>query len=357
MTIVDQKPKTLRKQIVSGSVVLLSGSGLTTALSLIYNLAVARSLGPLGFGHVTALYTLLTLLSAITLSFQIVTAKVVAQQSSAGDKAAAYRIFHRAAWICGLAVAAVLLATRGAVASYLNLPSPNLVSLLAIGTAFYVPLGSRRGLIQGTHGFHRLAINLVLEGAVRMVGSLIMIGLGTGVPGVVAANSAAIAIAYFGGGSRSLARRITGPARVPYAAREMAHALVFFSGQVLINNCDIVLVKHYFPARAAGLYAVVAMVGRVIFSFSTAVVNTTFPLVAGTRRRPEGPASHRNFAHPRRGCRFRHRSHAVHCSGAALDHISGDGLLSGRSLESLLSAGHLCAHHNRLLAQRGHHHF
>jgi hypothetical protein len=35
-------------------------------------------------------------------------------------------------------------------------------------------------------------------------------------------------------------------------------------------------------AREAGFYAAVAMVGRVIFSFSQAVVNSTFPLVAGT---------------------------------------------------------------------------
>ena len=52
---------------------------------------------------------------------------------------------------------------------------------------------------------------------------------------------------------------------------------------MLINNCDIVLVKHFFAAQEAGLYAAVAMVGRVIFAFSSAVVNSTFPLVAGTR--------------------------------------------------------------------------
>jgi hypothetical protein len=58
--------------------------------------------------------------------------------------------------------------------------------------------------------------------------------------------------------------------------------MVFFAGQVLINNCDIVLVKHFFPPTMAGLYAAVAMVGRVIFAFSSAVVNSMFPLVAGT---------------------------------------------------------------------------
>jgi hypothetical protein len=59
-------------------------------------------------------------------------------------------------------------------------------------------------------------------------------------------------------------------------------AMVFFFGQVLINNCDIVLVKHFFVAKEAGLYAAVAMVGRVIFAFCSAIVNSMFPHVAGT---------------------------------------------------------------------------
>ena len=83
-----------------------------------------------------------------------------------------------------------------AIADYLNLPSPVLVALLAVGAAFYVPLGSRRGYIQGAYGFRRLATNLVLEGAVRLGGSLLLMLFGLGVRGVIAANAAAIAVAY-----------------------------------------------------------------------------------------------------------------------------------------------------------------
>jgi O-antigen/teichoic acid export membrane protein len=277
-----EKSKTLQARIVSGSVVLLLGSGLTTAINLAYNIAVARFLGANGFGHATVVYTLLTLLSAVTLSFQIISTKVVAQQSSTGLQAAVYRVFHRGAWGCGILVAMVLLLFQRAIADYLNLPEADLVAMLAIGAAFYVPLGSRRGYIQGVCGFRRLAFNLVLEGAVRFGGSLLFVLLGFGVRGVIAANVAAIAAAYFSAAPR-LAPRVPNPLGLSYTVREMAQAMVFFSGQVLINNCDIVLVKHFFPAQAAGIYAAVAMVGRVIFAFSSAVVNSTFPLVAGTR--------------------------------------------------------------------------
>lgn len=276
--------KTLQARVLSGSVVLLSGSGLVTGINLAYNIAVARFLGPTGFGHATAVYTLLTLISAVTLSFQIVSAKVVAQQSSLEGKSAVYRRFERSAWASGILVALLLLLFQTQISDYLNLPSSILVVLLAVGVAFYVPLGTRRGYIQGAYGFRRLAINLVVEGLARLGGSLLLIELGYGVRGVIAANAAAVALAYFAAASK-LAPAAPSDVRLPHAFHEALQAIVFFVGQVLINNCDIVLVKHFFPPTSAGLYAAVALVGRVIFAFSSAVVNSMFPIVAGTREK------------------------------------------------------------------------
>jgi O-antigen/teichoic acid export membrane protein len=273
--------QTLQARIVSGSIVLLSGSGLNTGINLAYNIAVARYLGPKGFGHATVIYTILVLLSAVTLSFQIIASKFIAQQESRENKTAVYRLFHRFSWGCGVVVALFLVAFQGGISNYLNLPDPRLVSLIAIGTAFYVPLGARRGFIQGTCGFRSLALNLVIEQVVRLVGSLALIGLGLGLYGVIAANSAAIAIAYYTA-RVNLYGHLKNPLRFSHATREMFQAAIFFAGQMVINNCGIVLVNHFFLAREAGFYAAVAMVGRVIFSFSQAVVNSTFPLVAGT---------------------------------------------------------------------------
>jgi O-antigen/teichoic acid export membrane protein len=276
-----QESKSLHARILSGSVVLLLGSGLTAAINFAYNVAVARILGPAAFGHATAVYTLLTLISAVTLSFQIVPAKVVAQQSTLETKGAAYRDFHRGAWGCGVIIALLMVLFQSSISGFLNLPSPVMVDLIAIGAAFYVPLGSRRGYIQGAYGFRSLSTSLVLEGLVRLSGSLLLVMLGFGVNGVIAANAAAIAVAYFAAAPK-LPPPVPNQLRLSHALRESMQAIVFFAGQVLINNCDIVLVKHFFSPAMAGLYAAVAMVGRVIFAFSQAVVNSMFPLVAGT---------------------------------------------------------------------------
>ena len=274
--------RALKARVLSGSFVLLLGSGLATAINFVYNIAVARFLGPAAFGHASVVYTLLILISAVTLSFQIISAKVVAQQASAPAKSAAYQLFHKSAWMSGVLIALLLISARQGASRYLNLPTPTLIVWLAVGVAFYVPLGARRGYLQGAFGFRRLAGNLALEGLSRLSGSLLAIALGYGVTGVIAANAAALAIAYI-----SIIPRLPAAAardlRIPDAFREALQAIVFFAGQVIINNSDIVVVKHFFPAVLAGLYAAVALVGRVIFAFSWAVVNTMFPIVAGSR--------------------------------------------------------------------------
>ena len=228
-TSVVARRKTLQARILSGSIVLLSGSGLNTAINLAYNIAVARYLGPRGFGHATVIYTILVLLSAITLAFQIIASKIVAQQESSDAKSAVYRLFHRSSWVCGIVVALGLVAFQVPIADYLNLPAASLVSIIAIGAAFYVPLGARRGYIQGTCGFRNLAANLVTEQAVRLVGSLALISIGWGLYGVIAANSAAIAIAYY-----TARVKLTGRAPVPIqystAVHETFQAAIFFAG-------------------------------------------------------------------------------------------------------------------------------
>ena len=280
------KTRTPRDRVLSGSAVLLTGLCFTTLSNFLYNIAVARFLGPIAFGHTTAVYTLLILISSITLSFQILTAKFVAQQVSPGAQSQAYRGFHSRAWIAGISVSSLLLLSRNALTSYLNLGDSALIVLLAMGAAFYIPLGARRGYIQGVCSFQRLALNLVLEGLGRLFGSLLLIHIGLGVRGVIAANAAAVMTAYFAAQPKLQNRGDLEP-EVPIAFREGLQAAVFFGGQVVINNCDIVVVKHFFSPESAGVYAAVAMVGRVVFAFSWAVVSGMFPIAAETRSRSQ----------------------------------------------------------------------
>ena len=276
---------TPKAQVLSGSAVLLTGLGLASTFNFTYNIAAARLLGPAAFGHASVIYTLLTLMSAVALSFQIVSAKVVVQQASAQAKGAAYSKLHRSAWLGGLLSGGLLVLLRGTIVHYLNLPGSNLVVWLGVAVAFYVPLEARRGYLIGVLRFRHLATNLVLEAFVRLCGTLVLVRSGWGVTGVVIATAGAEVGAYFFAAPSLSDTAEAIEVEVPHAFREALQAIVFFAGQVIINNGDIVLVKHFFPPADAGLYAAVALVGRVVFAFSWAVVNSMFPIAAGTCKR------------------------------------------------------------------------
>ena len=71
-----------------------------------------------------------------------------------------------------------------------------------------------------------------------------------------------------------------GPECIPASFGEGMQAVVFFVGQVIINNVDIILVKHFFASELAGLYAAVALVGRLLYFASWQVVSAMFPVSA-----------------------------------------------------------------------------
>jgi O-antigen/teichoic acid export membrane protein len=276
----SSRTKTLKNQLLGGSLTLLAGSGLVGVTNLLYNVITARLLGPAGFAHATAVYTLLMLMSGITLSFQVVCAKYVARSSSPEGQASVFASLHQRSWMAGIAIGLLLFLLERPITRYLNLPDPLLISLLALGTAFYVPLGVRRGYIQGIHAFGPLAVNFMLEGLVRLGGAFLLIELGMGVKGAVLASAVAVIACYFvalpSPGLTSLSFR-----KIAISFREGLQAIVFFSGQTIINNFDIVLVKHFFPPAEAGFYAAIALVGRLVNMCAWSVVNTMFPVSAG----------------------------------------------------------------------------
>ena len=67
--------------------------------------------------------------------------------------------------------------------------------------------------------------------------------------------------------------------------------LVAQLGQILINNSDVLIVRHFFPAEAAGYYAALALTGRIVFFATWSVVTAMFPIVAQRHRRGEAHRS------------------------------------------------------------------
>jgi O-antigen/teichoic acid export membrane protein len=286
----DAEPhgKGARAMVVGGSIVMLASTTLVSILNFVYNVVMARMLGPSKFGHVTASVTLLMLASSVTLAFQLVCAKFVARNEKPGAKARVYRSLLGKAWLVSLALGSAIFIAQKPMAWYLNLPNSWILAVLAIGIAAYVPLGVRRGAFQGLCSFRRLSASFIVEALTRLVTGALLVAAGYGVLGAVGAISAAVLAGYL------LPRmppemRIKSEEGYPASFSEGIQAIVFFVGQVIICNTDILLVKHFFAPDVAGLYAAVALVGRLLYFASWSVVSAMFPVSAAAQPQDEDP--------------------------------------------------------------------
>ncbi|MEO8726816.1 MAG: oligosaccharide flippase family protein [Acidobacteriaceae bacterium] len=274
-------------RVVSGSIIMLAGSALVSGFNFFFNVAMARMLGPARFSQVTAAATILMLFSAVTLSFQLVCAKFIARNTTAYGRRRIYEKLIRRSWMFGISLSIVLILFSRQFADYLQIRDNKLLIVLALAIAFYVPLGVRRGWMQGLCEFPKLTWNFLLEAALKLGFALLLVYIGYGVFGAVGALSASVLGAYLftvrnkphKNEAQDAAARFE-----PASFREGMQAIVFFVGQVVINNIDILMVKHFFPPAEAGIYAAVALVGRVLYFFCWSVVSAMFPISAGAEK-------------------------------------------------------------------------
>jgi O-antigen/teichoic acid export membrane protein len=268
-------------QVFNGSMIMLVGSTLVSLVNFGYNIAVARMLGPSNFSQAAAAVTLLMLVSCITLAFQLTCAKFVAKNESLATKAHLYQTLRRKAWYVGTMLGGGVIVFSSLISGYLRM-SPTLILIMAVGIAFYIPLGARRGAMLGTRQFAKLSSNFLLEAGVKLVTALVLVNLGYGVLGAVAAIATSVVVAYaypwVGAGLNTV-----GEPGIPASMSEGMQSIVFFVGQVIINNIDILMVKHFFTSSDAGLYAAIALVGRVLYFASWSVVSAMFPISAGAK--------------------------------------------------------------------------
>jgi hypothetical protein len=141
--------------------------------------------------------------------------------------------------------------------------------------------------MQGCCDFRSLAINVVVEVAVKLGGALLLLHFRMGVTGVMTAVLLSIVAAYIMAKPEAQYRVNQGLIKIaPFG--EGMQAVLYFIGQVILSNLDILLVKHFFPPPEAGIYAAVALVGRVVFMLSWSVVSSMFPVSASQAHRRVG---------------------------------------------------------------------
>lgn len=258
-----------------------------------YNLLLGRFLGPEQFADAALLVTFLLVLSFVAMTFQLTTAKFVVELSGNSRER-----FHK--WILGTSVfvggllGAFIMVFSGSLHQLFRTESSTMFLVFGAAVPFYFAMSVNRGVHQGDSGFIKLTFTYQYEMISRLAITFLLLYL----LGVHSSTGVAIGIAISMIAGIFPFKRFTrvvrsGPEKASFQKRLVIRFLLLsslYEGTLIIcNNSDILLVKHYFESHEAGLYASLALIGRIVYYVTWMFVMLLLPKVVAARKSGEDP--------------------------------------------------------------------
>ncbi len=275
--------------LLGGSALLLVTLNVANALHFGFHIAMARMLGPAGYGALSALLAILYVLNVFAESVQTILARYASQEPDPGRLHDLLRRALRKGGRATLAMLVLFLVIAFPLGIWLRIPYPLLAlfSLSMIGVGL---LPIHRGALQGWKRFRALGENMIWEVLAKLGIALGLVWAGAREYGAVAGVSVGFCVAF------ALSRL---PLRDVYQApiaRAAAPDLYRYSLPVFVvtatvmgfYSLDVLLARAFFPDAVAGGYAVASFLGKSILLGTAPVTKAMFPLAA-ERRGGEGP--------------------------------------------------------------------
>lgn len=267
---------------------MVIGSNSVSFINYLYHFVMGRMLGPVSYGELAALISLIGLLGIIPASVSLMIVKYV---SSAKDE---QYINHLVGWfkakifLASLVFAIVVVSASPLIASFLNIQNMSYLMLIAISFLFSLQAGLNRSILQGILKFKEMVVSILVENSAKLIISICLVYLGFQVGGVMVAL---VISAFLGLYMTNLYLRYS-PSKSIILSPDIKSMFMFIIPVTIqsiattsLYSSDVILVKHFFPSHEAGIYASLSTLGKIIF-FATGPINAVmFPLVSQRQAR------------------------------------------------------------------------
>ncbi|WP_179337134.1 oligosaccharide flippase family protein [Winogradskyella ludwigii] len=254
----------------------------------LYNLILGRVLGPAQFADAAVLITFLLVLSFAAMTFQLVTAKFSVLFENEIFESFVSKIYKNSLLV-GVIMGLLIIVFAGQLQNLFNTSSSNMFVVFGFGVPLYFLMSVNRGVFQGKKAFKSLSITYQSEMLSRLIITLGLILIFNIQSSVVIAVGI-LASFVFGLLPFKVPKLISKKALVlsDTHSKEIKSFFVITAfyelTQIIINNSDILLVKHYFESYEAGLYASLALIGRIVYFIAWMFVMLLLPTVVQLKK-------------------------------------------------------------------------
>lgn len=259
------------------SVMLVNGG------NYLYNLILGRLLGPEAFSEAALLVTFLLVLSFLGMTFQLATAKfsILFNQN---EWLAFEQLMYKYALAIGTLMGILIFGFSQELQHIFQTSSSFMFKTFAMAIPSYFFMSVNRGKYQGKQDYRSLSLTYQTEMWSRLLLTLLFLWLVPLESSILVAGG--IAISFLFGLIPStfqwkglFTRQSLSAANKKLVLGFIGITLCYEGTLIIINNSDILLVKHYFPATEAGMYSSLALIGRVVYFVAWMFVMLLLPEV------------------------------------------------------------------------------
>lgn len=283
--------------LFSGTFLMVGGGMAINVVNYLYHLLMGRVLMPEGYGALASIFSIIYIVSIVPQATSVAVVKFVSSAKTLEEQNNIYFSLKKKIQKGALIGAIGIGILSPAIANYLHIQDVLAVATIAPIFYFSVLAIFDQSALQGILQF----FGVVFSNAVSSIGKLIiglsLIYFGLYVRGATFGIVLAVAISYIT--TQYFIRRrfvirknkevINFSELVKYSLPVFLQALAFTS----LFTVDLILVKHLFPEREAGLYAALSTLGKIIYFASSPIASVMFPLVS--KKRSFGEPYHKIF--------------------------------------------------------------
>ncbi|MCW8965859.1 MAG: oligosaccharide flippase family protein [Candidatus Pacearchaeota archaeon] len=274
--------KFLGSEFGKGTIVLLIMLNIVNIINFIFHFVMGRMLGPEGYGILAVLMSLIYIYTIPAESIQNLISRYITRFSVNKEEGKAKFMILKSLNKIGLfsfGVFVILIPISIFLSSFLDINLwLILVANIFIFSAFIGPIA--RGTLQGRKKFKLFGSSMIIESIIKLLLGILLVLIGAKVfgalVGILVGGLIGIVFAFYfnldllKNKSEKIETREIYIESIPYFIVQIVILLVF--------SLDIILAKRFFSAELAGQYAVLSMIGKIIFFATMSISKAMFPL-------------------------------------------------------------------------------
>lgn len=276
--------------LFSGSAIMVIGSNFINFLSYLYHFIMGRMLGPASYGELASLISLIGLIGIIPASFGLVIIKYVSSAKTKQDEANLVGWLKSKVFLLSLVFFIAILLTSPFIYSFLKISKISYLVLIALFFLFSLPVALNRSILQGLLKFKEMMISVLIEYSAKIILSIFLVYLGFQVGGAILALMISTLLGFYVS-NLYLRNSVPKNSDPPSNIKSMLAFAVPVTIQTItitsLYSSDVILVKHFFSAHDAGIYAALSTLGKIIFFAAGPITTVMFPLVSQRKSKGE----------------------------------------------------------------------